>query len=78
VTAANTADIRELPHLLGAEDEVIFGDAGYASDGSKRGSRTGNPLGSAGQRQTRAPFECHAEKAQPAVFSVRLFLSGVG
>lgn len=39
VTAANTADIQELLHLLRAEDEVIFGDAGYASDEYKRGSR---------------------------------------
>ncbi|MGH8555895.1 MAG: IS5 family transposase [Methylococcales bacterium] len=39
VTAANTADIQELPHLLRTEDQVIFGDAGYASDEYKRGSR---------------------------------------
>lgn len=39
VTAANTADIQELPRLLRPEDEVVFGDAGYASDEYKRGSR---------------------------------------
>jgi IS5 family transposase len=39
VTAANTADVSELPNLLRAEDQVIFGDAGYASDEYKRGSR---------------------------------------
>ena len=39
VTAANTADIQELPILLRAEDEVIFGDAGYASDEYKCSSR---------------------------------------
>ncbi|MER0172162.1 MAG: IS4/IS5 family transposase, partial [Nitrosomonas sp.] len=33
------ADINVLPKLLRAEDEVIFGDAGYASDEYKRGSR---------------------------------------
>jgi IS5 family transposase len=39
VTAANTADISELPNLLRAEDQVIFGDAGYASDEYKLGAR---------------------------------------
>lgn len=39
VTAANEADINILPKLLRAEDEVIFGDAGYTSDEYKRGSR---------------------------------------
>ena len=39
VTAANTADVSELPNLLRADDQVIFGDAGYASDEYKRGSR---------------------------------------
>jgi len=39
VTAANEADINALPKLLRAEDEVIFGDAGYTSDAYKRGSR---------------------------------------
>lgn len=39
VSAANTADISELPKLLRAEDQVIFGDAGYASDEYKRGAR---------------------------------------
>jgi IS5 family transposase len=39
VTAANEADINALPKLLRAEDEVIFGDAGYTSDEYKRGSR---------------------------------------
>lgn len=39
VTAANEADIDVLPQLLRAEDEVIFGDAGYSSDEYKRGSR---------------------------------------
>jgi len=28
-----------LPKLLRAEDEVVFGDAGYISDEYKRGSR---------------------------------------
>ena len=39
VTAANEADINALPKLLREEDTVIFGDAGYASDEYKRGSR---------------------------------------
>lgn len=39
VSAANEADINVLPKLLRAEDEVIFGDAGYTSDEYKRGSR---------------------------------------
>ena len=39
VTAANRADIDELPKLLREEDAVIFGDAGYASDAYKRGAR---------------------------------------
>jgi IS5 family transposase len=39
VTAANQADISELPHLLRATDRVVFGDAGYASDHYKRGAR---------------------------------------
>ena len=39
VTAANEADITELPNLLREQDEVIFGDAGYASDRYKRGAR---------------------------------------
>ena len=39
VTAANEADISELPKLLREDDAVIFGDAGYASDEYKRGAR---------------------------------------
>ncbi len=39
VTAANEADISQLPDLLRADDEVIFGDAGYTSDSYKRGAR---------------------------------------
>jgi transposase, IS5 family len=39
VTAANQADISELPHLLRETDRVVFGDAGYASDQYKRGAR---------------------------------------
>ncbi len=39
VTAANQADINELPDLLRADDAVLFGDAGYASDAYKRGAR---------------------------------------
>ena len=39
ITAANEADINVLPKLLRAQDEVIFGDAGYTSDDYKRGSR---------------------------------------
>jgi len=39
VTAANVADIDEMPHLLREEDEVVFGDAGYNSDSYKRGAR---------------------------------------
>lgn len=38
ITAANEADIKVLPKLLWAQDEVIFGDAGYTSDEYKRGS----------------------------------------
>ena len=39
VTAANKADITELPKLLREEDHVVFGDAGYTSDTDKRGAR---------------------------------------
>ena len=39
VTAANRADISELPNLLRESDQVVFGDAGYASDEYKRGAR---------------------------------------
>jgi IS5 family transposase len=39
VTAANVADIDELPNLLRADDEVVFADAGYTSDAYKRGAR---------------------------------------
>jgi IS5 family transposase len=39
VTAANEADINQLPKLLRSGDQVIFGDAGYTSDEYKRGAR---------------------------------------
>jgi IS5 family transposase len=39
VTAANQADISELPNLLREDDAVVFGDAAYASDEYKRGAR---------------------------------------
>jgi transposase, IS5 family len=39
VTAANRADISELSDLLRPDDQVVFGDAGYASDDYKRGAR---------------------------------------
>lgn len=39
ITAANEADINVLPKLLRAEGKVVFGNAGYASDEYKRGSR---------------------------------------
>src|SRR5215467_4550305 len=39
VTAANRADISELPNLLRETDQVVFGDAGYASDQYKSGAR---------------------------------------
>ena len=39
VTAANEADISQLPGLLREDDEAVFGDAGYASDTYKRGAR---------------------------------------
>lgn len=39
VTAANEADIGQLPKLLRADDKAVFGDAGYASDSDKRGAR---------------------------------------
>lgn len=38
VTAANTADIVELPKLLREDDQAIFADAGYTSDDYKKGS----------------------------------------
>ena len=38
-TAANVADITELPNLLRKEDRVIFADAGYSSDSYRRGAR---------------------------------------
>lgn len=39
VTAANEADINELPNLVRKDDKVIFADAGYTSDSYKRGAR---------------------------------------
>jgi IS5 family transposase len=39
VTAANKVDINILLKLLRAEDEVIFGDAGYTRDKYRRESR---------------------------------------
>lgn len=39
VTPANDSDIGQLPSLLRADDQAIFGDAGYTSDTYKRGSR---------------------------------------
>jgi len=39
VTAANTADIVELPKLLREDDQAIFADAGYTSDDYKKGAR---------------------------------------
>jgi len=38
-TAANVADITELPKLLRENDRVIFADAGYTSDEYRRGAR---------------------------------------
>lgn len=38
-TAANVADITELPNLLREDDQVIFADAGYSSDTYRRGAR---------------------------------------
>ncbi len=38
-TAANVADIIELPNLLRDSDRVIFADAGYTSDEYKQGAR---------------------------------------
>ncbi len=38
-TAANVADITELPKLLRTDDQVIFADAGYSSDSYRRGAR---------------------------------------
>ncbi len=38
-TAANVADITELPKLLREEDAVVFADAGYTSDSFKRGAK---------------------------------------
>ncbi|WP_340123687.1 IS5 family transposase [Methylobacter svalbardensis] len=38
-TAANVADINELPKLLREDDRVIFADAGYTSDEYRRGAR---------------------------------------
>ena len=51
VTAANRADISELPNLLRETDQVVFGDAGYASDEYKRGARA---LGMAWRVQDKA------------------------
>ncbi|GHU18074.1 hypothetical protein FACS189475_02960 [Betaproteobacteria bacterium] len=36
VTAANTADISALPHLLRKEDRAVFGDKGYVNNQFKR------------------------------------------
>jgi IS5 family transposase len=39
VTAANTADISALPHLLREEDQAVFGDKGYVNNPYKRDAR---------------------------------------
>lgn len=39
MTPVNQADITQLPALLHADDDVVFGDAGYTSDTYKRGAR---------------------------------------
>jgi IS5 family transposase len=39
VTAANTADISALPHLLREEDRAVFGDKGYVNNQYKRDAR---------------------------------------
>jgi len=38
-TAANVADLTELPNLLRDDDRVIFADTGYSSDEYRRGAR---------------------------------------
>jgi len=38
-TAANIADITELPKLLREKDAVVFADVGYTSDSYKRGAK---------------------------------------
>ncbi len=67
VTAANEADISQLLALLRASDEVIFGDAGYASDSYKRGARVGSAVEGQRQAQTRARKpQCQAVQAESA------------
>ena len=39
VTAANTADIRALPHLIREDDRAVFGDKGYVNNEIKRQAR---------------------------------------
>ena len=38
MTAANEADMGQVPNLLRADDAAVFGDAGYASDSYQRGA----------------------------------------
>lgn len=51
ITAANTADIQELPKLLRSHDQVIFADAGYTSDEYKK-RLTASGVALVRQRQT--------------------------
>jgi transposase, IS5 family len=63
VTAANRADISELPNLLRETDQVVFGDAGYASDEYKRGARA---LGMAWRVQDKASPRAASGRRSPA------------
>jgi IS5 family transposase len=64
VTAAHRADINELPNLLRENDQVVFGDAGYASDEYKRGARA---LGMVWRVRTRpSPRAAAGRRSPPA------------
>jgi IS5 family transposase len=63
VSAANRADISELPNLLRETDQVVFGDAGYASDEYKRGARA---LGMVWRVQDKAKPRAASGRRSPA------------
>jgi len=69
VTAANRADISELPNLLRENDQVVFGDAGYASDEYKRGARALGMVWRVGQGQAQEPAPAKAGGSLGAALS---------
>lgn len=54
VTPANTADIRQLAHLLREDDRAVFGDKGYVNNSLKRAARKAGVFWGVSLKATRA------------------------